>query len=234
MSPAPPLIKPGQTSTCHVPAQVPSCKLLNVMKAPRDADVEPRVSHEHQADVPDEVLKPLEQNLGLDEDLSELVWSPKLLNRVPSVKLHSLLLLSSSCLMPGGSTGEERALQLLVKHSGNFLPALKDLVTAGEDEWEQGEWSDADVSAFYDSYVRNHKDFSKISNDIPGKTAKDCVDFYYTWKNACQEESQSFKAIFGMPAEASSESPAAADGTDGVAAVPTACVGASDPNPSDP
>ena len=52
------------------------------------------------------------------------------------------------------------------------------------------------MDLFYEGLVKHHKNFFKISSDIKTKSTKECVEFYYLWKNVCQEEAQSFKNIF--------------------------------------
>ena len=56
-------------------------------------------------------------------------------------------------------------------------------------------WTAAELDMFYEALCKHKKDFVKISGDLPNKSIKDCVEFYYLWKNICREESQSFKSI---------------------------------------
>ena len=57
-------------------------------------------------------------------------------------------------------------------------------------------WSEAEVNGFYECLLRHHKNFSRISSDLGTKSAKECVEYYYLWKNVCKEEARSFKNIF--------------------------------------
>ena len=57
-------------------------------------------------------------------------------------------------------------------------------------------WTELEVNAFYEGLVKYKKDFVKISQLIGTRTVKECVDFYYLWKNFCRDESTSFKSIF--------------------------------------
>ena len=59
-------------------------------------------------------------------------------------------------------------------------------------------WEVFEVDAFYEGLVKYRKDFTKISKHIGTKTVKDCVEFYYLWKNVCHEESQSFKSLYAQ------------------------------------
>jgi len=59
-------------------------------------------------------------------------------------------------------------------------------------------WQPFEVDLFYEGLVRYHKDFNKVSKHVGTKSVKDCVEFYYLWKNICFEESQSFKSLFAQ------------------------------------
>merc|ERR1712242_674419 len=59
-------------------------------------------------------------------------------------------------------------------------------------------WQPLEVDLFYEGLVRYHKDFTKVSRHVGTKSVKDCVEFYYLWKNICFEESQSFKSLFAQ------------------------------------
>ena len=63
------------------------------------------------------------------------------------------------------------------------------------------DWSAEEVDMFYEALCKHKKDFVKISGDFPNKSIKDCVEFYYLWKNICREESQSFKSIINDHSE---------------------------------
>ena len=59
-------------------------------------------------------------------------------------------------------------------------------------------WQPYEVDLFYEGLVRYHKNFTKIATHVGTKNVKDCVEFYYLWKNICHEESQSFKSLFAQ------------------------------------
>ena len=48
---------------------------------------------------------------------------------------------------------------------------------------------------------------SSTARHVGTKSVKDCVEFYYLWKNICHEESQSFKSLFAQ-SESQTESDA--------------------------
>ena len=59
-------------------------------------------------------------------------------------------------------------------------------------------WQPYEVDLFYEGLVRYHKNFTKIARHVGTKSVKDCVEFYYLWKNICHEESESFKSLFAQ------------------------------------
>ena len=67
---------------------------------------------------------------------------------------------------------------------------------------ERRPWSDEEVAGFYEGLVRHHKNFPGIAADVGTRTAAECVEYYYLWKNLCREESRSFKAVFAASAAA--------------------------------
>lgn len=95
-------------------------------------------------------------------------------------------------------------------HSGSFLTnsesSPRDNSGSGSSRGGVGSaavatWSPEEVDLFYEALCRNRKDFRRIAADIPGKSSRDCVEFYYVWKNLCREESQSFKGIINISQE---------------------------------
>ena len=103
-------------------------------------------------------------------------------------------------MVNGGSHNEELALELLHKHSGDSKLALKDLlkpsIQSPSKVRHSSKWFESEVDLFYEGLVKYHKNFHKISSDIKTKSTKECIEFYYLWKNVCQEEAQSFKNIY--------------------------------------
>jgi hypothetical protein len=173
----------------------------HLMRVDVERDKTPRISQEYQADIPD--LYPDPKSAFLLPDKAELVWDPSvavsLETRSPCGPLQSYLRIASSCLLPGGSRNEELALQALARHSGNVHLALRSLMaasTAFSTLRDTSAWSEAEVNGFYECLVRHHKSFDLISADLGTKSVKECVEYYYLWKNVCKEESRSFKTIF--------------------------------------
>ena len=67
-------------------------------------------------------------------------------------------------------------------------------------------WQPYEVDLFYEGLVRYHKNFTKIARHVGTKSVKDCVEFYYLWKNICHEESESFKSLFAQESTLESSS----------------------------
>ena len=66
-------------------------------------------------------------------------------------------------------------------------------------------WSEAEVNGFYECLLRHHKNFSRISSDLGTKSVRECVEYYYLWKNVCKEEARSFKNIFNSTSATAAE-----------------------------
>lgn len=62
-------------------------------------------------------------------------------------------------------------------------------------------WQPYEVDLFYEGLVRYHKDFNRVARHVGSKSVKDCVEFYYLWKNICYEESQSFKSLYSSASQ---------------------------------
>lgn len=169
---------------------VTKASLDQMMKVDHSQDKSPKIGSEHQAELPN-INCPQAHN----PDTSELVWDPLTASKLSSQSMLSFLTLSSSCLVPGGSRNEEIALQTLHKNSGHVQRSLLELMMKKE---ERG-WSDQEVALFYENLVKHHKDFDKIAKEIKTRSVKECVEYYYMWKNICRDESRSFKAIFSCP-----------------------------------
>ena len=174
--------------------------LANVMKVDVASDKTPKIGEEHQADIPD-MMNPDEVDENKDSVVrEEMLWDPKIGSKISQQALQSYLTLASSCLVPGVARKEESALRALYKSGGNVQAALLQLMS-NKNKNDDGlktnaAWSDEEVSAFYESLVKYHKDFDKIAENVGSRSKAECVEYYYIWKNVCRDESRSFKAIF--------------------------------------
>lgn len=64
---------------------------------------------------------------------------------------------------------------------------------------ETDRWTSQEMDAFYQGLLKYNKDFSAISRDVGGKSAKQCVQFYYLWKRLCPDEYRRLRVRHGKP-----------------------------------
>lgn len=64
---------------------------------------------------------------------------------------------------------------------------------------ESDRWTSQEMDAFYQGLLKYNKDFSAISRDVGGKSAKQCVQFYYLWKRLCPDEYSRLRVRHGKP-----------------------------------
>ena len=207
--------------------QQPSCnttiksqKASTLLKVDDSTDKTPKIGADHQAIIPScqESLPLCQRDAGNDR---MPIWDPDTANCLSDFEMSQYLLLASSVAVGGGSHNEEIALEILQKHHGQVQPALQELLSSFDVTQQEEDamsilssdsdepsfmdtstpkscWQSLEVDLFYEGMVRYHKDFTKISNHVGSKSVKECVEFYYLWKNMCVEESQSFKSLFSQ------------------------------------
>ena len=205
--------------------QQPSCttiksqKASTLLKVDDSTDKTPKIGADHQAIIPScqESLPLCQRDAGNDR---MPIWDPDTANCLSDFEMSQYLLLASSVAVGGGSHNEEIALEILQKHHGQVQPALQELLSSFDCNQQEEDamsilssdsdepsfmdttpkscWQSLEVDLFYEGMVRYHKDFTKISNHVGSKSVKECVEFYYLWKNMCVEESQSFKSLFSQ------------------------------------
>ena len=213
-------------SSC-IQQQQPSCnttiksqKASTLLKVDDSTDKTPKIGADHQAIIPScqESLPLCQRDAGNDR---MPIWDPDTANCLSDFEMSQYLLLASSVAVGGGSHNEEIALEILQKHHGQVQPALQELLSSFDVTQQEEDamsilssdsdepsfmdtstpkscWQSLEVDLFYEGMVRYHKDFTKISNHVGSKSVKECVEFYYLWKNMCVEESQSFKSLFSQ------------------------------------
>ena len=171
-------------------------------------DFQPSIGHQFQAELPE---------CGPRTDLARyelvpsetLMWSP-VLDKFPETQLEAFLKLASSSGVKDSGNPVETALYTLLQCNGNIIRATQRLLglVKLEDSLSVSKlrsWTAEEVDMFYESLCKHKKDFSKIADEIPNKSSKECVEFYYLWKNICREEAQSFKSIINDNSEEGSE-----------------------------
>ena len=125
------------------------------------------------------------------------MWSPDI-DKFSETQFQTYLKLASSSAVKDNGNNVESALSILLQCNGSIIQATQRLlgfIKIEDSSPLPKNWTADEVDMFYEALCKHKKDFSKISGDLPNKTSKDCVEFYYLWKNICREESQSFKSI---------------------------------------
>ena len=172
-------------------------KLLKIQRT----NFQPSIGEQFQATLPEckNSCEDTKYGILLKETL---MWSPRV-DKFPDTHLEAYLKLASSSAVKEYGNNDEHALSILLQCNGNIIRAAQSLLgfTKIEESTINKTWTAEEVDMFYEALCKHRKDFAKISGDLPNKSTKDCVDFYYLWKNICLEESQSFKSIINATSD---------------------------------
>ncbi|KAJ1372668.1 ELM2 and Myb SANT-like domain containing 1 [Parelaphostrongylus tenuis] len=134
------------------------------------------------------------------EDRDEIVFSPEILCDIEKDQIEAFELLACSQAIPRPGRNKELALHLLMENKGNIEAAVADLLRSDTLDWEQYQiiygshyldsvsWSPEEVNAFQDAIYKTEKDFHQVAQELPSKTVRECVEFYYTWKKTCPDD----------------------------------------------
>ncbi|WKY11517.1 hypothetical protein Q1695_003243 [Nippostrongylus brasiliensis] len=134
------------------------------------------------------------------EDRDEIVFSPDVLRDIEKDQIEAFELLACSQAIPRPGKNKELALHLLMENKGNIEAAVADLLRSDTLDWEQYQviygssyvdsagWTPEEVNAFQDAIYKTEKDFHQVAQELPSKTVRECVEFYYTWKKACPDD----------------------------------------------
>ncbi|EYB81363.1 hypothetical protein Y032_0386g447 [Ancylostoma ceylanicum] len=134
------------------------------------------------------------------EDRDEIVFSPEILRDIEKDQIEAFELLACSQAIPRPGRNKELALHLLMENKGNIEAAVADLLRSDTLDWEQYQiiygstyldstlWTPEEVNAFQDAIYKTEKDFHQVAQELPSKTVRECVEFYYTWKKACPDD----------------------------------------------
>lgn len=58
------------------------------------------------------------------------------------------------------------------------------------------QWSPLDIALFEAALAQHGKHFHKVAHELPTKTTKQCIDFYYIWKKAAPEHYRQWKQTY--------------------------------------
>lgn len=178
-----------------------SAHLNNLLKINQRTDFSVGIGSSFQASLP--FCRPMAEDSKYGTIPPEtLMWSPRV-EMFPENQLESYLQFASSSAIKNFGNSSEDALNILLQCNGNIIKATQALLSVHkmEEHPRRSSWTAEEVDMFYEALCKHRKDFSKIAGDLPCKSTKDCVEFYYLWKNMCREESQSFKSIINASAE---------------------------------
>ena len=175
--------------------QVKSAHLNNLLKINQRKDFSVGIGSAFQATLPTFRTMGEDSKYGAIPQES-LMWSHRV-EMFPESQLDSYLKLASSSAVKNYGNSAEQALYILLQCNGNIIKATQALLSSTklEDRTGRPSWTAEEVDMFYEALCKHKKDFAKIAADLPNKSTKDCVEFYYLWKNICREESESFKSI---------------------------------------
>jgi len=203
--PAPPLpnipLPSNPVNNIKTETQVKSAHLNNLLKINQRTDFSVGIGSSFQANLPAFRVMAEDSKYGAIP-METLMWSHRV-EMFPESQLDSYLKLASSSAVKNFGNSAEHALYILLQCNGNIIKATQALLTATKTEERSGRpsWTAEEVDMFYEALCKHKKDFTKIAGDLANKTTKDCVEFYYLWKNICREESQSFKSIINSSTE---------------------------------
>ena len=204
---------PLPSSKCFSPVKptethVKSAHIHNLLKVDKQHKYkEPRLGSEYQAEMPNLETRRSEDKYGI-LSRETLMWSSSTAANLPSPQVDTFLRFCSSAAVSAVLTAED-AMQVLNRHQGDAWRASQEVMAYPWTKTDSApaSWSPDQVDMFYEALCKHKKNFVRISGDIPGKTVKDCVEFYYSWKNLCREESQSFKPIINSSEDLSAGLP---------------------------
>ncbi|CAB01216.2 Suppressor of activated egl-4 protein 1 [Caenorhabditis elegans] len=134
------------------------------------------------------------------EDRDEIVFSSEILQDIDPEQITAFELLACSQACPRAGRNKELALHLLMENKGNIEAAVEDLLRSDTLDWEHYSsvfgymyndsvlWTPDEIYQFQDAIYQSEKDFDKVAVELPGKSVKECVQFYYTWKKDCPDD----------------------------------------------
>ncbi|CAI5451346.1 unnamed protein product [Caenorhabditis angaria] len=134
------------------------------------------------------------------EDRDECVFNCDVLNDIDPDQITAFELLANSQACRKAGSNKEFAIHLLMENNGNIEAAVEDLLRCDTLDWRQypsilnhlyndcAMWTPDEVFAFQDAIYKSEKDFYVVANELPGKTVRECVQFYYTWKKVCPDD----------------------------------------------
>ena len=203
----------------------PLTKSHLMLRVDNSSDKNPKIGKDHQADIPDQIIK-CEEAFDMEEkgvlvwspddlfdeksveDYLQVASSCAILQGSHNEELALELLHNHSgkvfsalqdLLSLTNRTPDEDTLSIDTDFEDESEESDMDMdagTAAQSQRMKAIPWTEHEVNTFYEGLVKYKKNFSKISHFVETKTVKECVEFYYLWKNFCHDEAHSFKNIF--------------------------------------
>ncbi|CAL1266686.1 unnamed protein product [Larinioides sclopetarius] len=137
---------------------------------------------------------------------ADKVWDPSTMDSITEEEVEMYLDLSCCALVSGGGRNKEYALHLLHVCKGNIKDAILSLIDSKPklpphhplltfQYSENDKWSPEEIEAYHQGLLKCDKDFFSIAKDIPTKSVKQCIQFYYLWKKVCPDEYKRIRLI---------------------------------------
>ena len=140
-----------------------------------------RVGPEYQAVIPDCAAKPSHEEEVLGESL--MMWKPVSQSDVSEAKIEEYLRLATN----DHHYSLEQAHGLLFWHKCDLEAAMLDIMKFTP---VPSQWKSEERKIFSQSVKRNRKDnspdLSEVQKDLPHKSIKSLVEYYYTWGHIYQ------------------------------------------------
>ncbi|GFX31367.1 zinc finger protein 541 [Trichonephila clavipes] len=162
------------------------------------------IGSNYQAKIPP--FNPNFKDALLVKHKADKVWDPSTMDFISDEEVEMYLDLSCCALISGGGRNKEYALHLLHMCKGNVKDAILSLIDSRPklpshhplltfQYSENDKWNPEEIEAYHQGLLKCDKDFFSIAKEIPSKSVKQCIQFYYLWKKVCPDEYKRIRLI---------------------------------------
>ncbi|GFQ87091.1 mitotic deacetylase-associated SANT domain protein [Trichonephila clavata] len=162
------------------------------------------IGSNYQAKIPP--FNPNFKDALLVKHKADKVWDPSTMEFISDEEVETYLDLSCCALISGGGRNKEYALHLLHMCKGNVKDAILSLIDSRPklpshhplltfQYSENDKWNPEEIEAYHQGLLKCDKDFFSIAKEIPSKSVKQCIQFYYLWKKVCPDEYKRIRLI---------------------------------------
>lgn len=141
----------------------------------------------------------------------DIIWDPQVIQHINESDMRLYLEFSSTACVPGGGCDVEQALQVLYHCNGDIKVAMEKLLK--DQQVGPSSWTEDEIHLFYKLLPVHNKKFHKISQELPGKSVKDCVRFYYLSKKPKNRSPQTMALIARSSSLSPTNSPPSSSST---------------------